>query len=294
MCFVLILQVAFCYNAIMKIKFDIPKLQYLLSAFCNLTKMTITLFDADLNCITDAGEWKKYCLAIGNEPHLLEKCEGCNRANAELALNQRDTFVYTCHAGICEAVVPIFIEDKPIAYLMIGKFRDMEQFYSSEEMAVAAAHNYELDGDKLLAAYRELPVFTKSSIDNAIIILKSLVYYICDERAIRIERDISAIELDKYIDEHISEKITYDTLCRAFNKNRNKINLMFRDNFGESPLDHIIKRRIELAKKLLVTTQLSAQEIADRVGMNTYDHFYRVFKKHTGCSLAQYRRNHFA
>lgn len=278
----------------MKIKFDIPKLHYLLMAFCDLTKMTITLFDADLNCITDAGEWKNYCLAIGNEPHLLEKCEGCNRANAAMALNRRDTIVYTCHAGICEAVVPIFIEDKPIAYLMIGKFRDLERFYSSEEMATAAAEKYGLNKKRLLQAYRELPVFTKSSIDNAIIILKALVYYICDERAIRIDRDISAIELDKYIDEHIAEKITYNSLCRAFNKNRNKINLMFRDNFGESPLDHIIKRRIELAKKLLVTTQLSAQDIAERVGMNTYDHFYRVFKKYTGMSLAQYRKQHFS
>lgn len=276
----------------MKIKFDIPKLNFMLSAFCELTKMTITLFDSEMNCITDAGEWKKYCLAIGNEPQLLAQCEGCNRSNADTARNQRDTFVYTCHAGICEAVVPIFIEDNLIAYLMIGKFRDVERFYSSEEMAVAAAEKYGLDREKLLAAYGELPVFTKSSIDNAMIILKALVYYICDEKAIRIERDISAIELDKYIDEHISEKITFDSLCRAFNHNRNKINTMFHENFGESPLDHIIKRRIELAKKLLVTTQYSAQEIASRVGMNTYDHFYRVFKKTTGMSLAQYRRSH--
>ncbi len=275
----------------MKVKFDVPKLKYLLNAFCDLTKMTITLFDTQLNCITDAGEWKQYCLAIGNEPNLLAKCEGCNRDNAAKALNQRDTHIYTCHAGICEAVVPIFIEDKPIAYLMIGKFRDVEKYYSSDEMVKNAAKTYGLDEVKLLKAYCQLPLFTKSSIDNAIIILKSLIYYICDEKAIRIERDISAIELDKYIEDHITEKITLDSLGRAFNKNRNQINKMFKENFGSSPLEHIINRRIELAKKLLLTTQLSVREISSRVGMDTYDHFYRIFKKKTGVSLAQFRNN---
>ena len=149
----------------MKVHFDVDKLQKLMSDFHTCTKMTITLFDRNLNCITDVGTWQPYCLAIGENPELLAKCSGCNRDNAIQALNQRGVLMYTCHAGVAEVVVPIFQNDTFIAYLMIGKFRDAEEKYSSAQMVTEAAEKYGLDKDKMLKAYYELPVIDKNCID---------------------------------------------------------------------------------------------------------------------------------
>lgn len=275
----------------MKIVFDREKLTSLLTAFYELTKITITLFDADLNCITDAGEWQPYCLAIGENPDLLAQCNCCNRENAIKALNQKQTYMYTCHAGIAEAVAPIFFEDTHIGYLMIGKFRDAERMFTSEDKVIGAAEKYGLDKGKMLAAYFDLPVFHKSNIDASIQILKALVGYIVNERFIRFDRNMLALEIERYIEEHLNEKLTAEGLCKRFYTDHHDLCELFKSNFNDTPQAYVGKKRLQRAKQLLATTDKSVREIAEEIGLGDYSYFIQVFKKQTGLSPLRYRKS---
>lgn len=273
----------------MKILFDVEKLDEVLTAFYDITKITITLFDSDLNPITSAGEWQPYCLAIGENESRLNLCKGCNHDNAIRSLDQRHTFMYTCHAGIAEAVSPIFFEDTIIAYLMIGKFRDAERVYSSEEMVCRAAEKYGLDKPRMLAAYCDLPVFDKKSIDSSIRILKVLVNYIANEKFIRFDRNMLALEIDRYIEENLSEKLSAEHLCKKFCLDHHILCALFKSNFNATPQNYIGMKRMRRAKQLLTETNKSVREIAADIGMGDYNYFIQYFKKQTGTSPLQYR-----
>lgn len=64
---------------------------------------------------------------------------------------------------------------------------------------------------------------------------------------------------------------------------------IFSEVFGESPYQYISRMRIEQAKKLLVTSKLSINDICERVGYTSIGSFSVLFRKKTGMSPTQYR-----
>jgi YesN/AraC family two-component response regulator len=56
------------------------------------------------------------------------------------------------------------------------------------------------------------------------------------------------------------------------------------------PLKYINMKKIEKAQILLLTTNLTQNEICDETGFNNLPYFYRVFQKQTGSTPARYRR----
>jgi transcriptional regulator GlxA family with amidase domain len=64
----------------------------------------------------------------------------------------------------------------------------------------------------------------------------------------------------------------------------------FKAATGESPLTFLQKARIERAKRLLETTELSLDEIVYRVGYDDVSSFRRLFIRLAGISLGDYRR----
>ena len=273
-----------------------PELEAALAAFYDLTNMTVTLFDDELRCqaTAPASERKKYCIAIENDPRLVVKCNGCNRDNAALSLNKRGTRMYTCHAGICEAVAPVFIEDHLVAYIMIGRFRDEEGVYSSTEQALEFAEKYGLNKQEMLNAYNELPVLSKHQIDSAIILLNILVVYLCAKKYIKLERNYYVAKIEDYVTQHIQEKITVEQMCADLHITRYLYYDIFEKSFGEKPGEYILKRRIELAKNLLTTTEMSINEVAIRTGFQSYIYFISKFKELTGLPPLQYRKQNSA
>ena len=274
----------------MRVHFDVDKLKKLMTDFNTCTNITITLFDRNMNCITDVGTWQPYCLAIGDDPKLLTQCSCCNRDNSQKSLNQRSTLMYTCHAGIAEVVTPIFQDNTFIAYLMLGKFRDAEGKYSTAQMVVQAAEKYGLDKDRMLEAYYKLPVLDSKCINSAISLLEMLIYYITSENLFHYDHSVRFDAIDKYIEENIGGKITIEDICNHFNIPRHLLYVTFENECGDSIQEYIIKKRIRKAQNLLSSTDLSISEISTQVGYPDYSYFFRIFKKFVGDTPLQYRK----
>jgi len=65
---------------------------------------------------------------------------------------------------------------------------------------------------------------------------------------------------------------------------------LFRKEFGESITSYVIRRRIELAARLLRTRDAPIKNIADEAGFPNEYYFSRVFRKVMGVSPSQWRR----
>ena len=60
----------------------------------------------------------------------------------------------------------------------------------------------------------------------------------------------------------------------------NYFHRVFKKNFGLTPLNYMLRLRMEIAVRLLTTTSKSVKEIAFEAGYSNEFYFYRQFKKH--------------
>ena len=275
----------------MKVTFDVEKLNKLMSDFYNCMKITITLFDNELNYITGAGQSQPYCDAIRTTPNLWERCSCSDRDNALISKNQHSSFVYTCHAGIVESVTPIFYGDTLIAYLMLGKFRDAEETYSSQKAVCDTAKNYGLNEEEMRQAYLQMPVFTKEYIDSAISILEACICFIGSENYIHLHRSAMAGRIEAYVEENLNRDITVTELSKQFHVSRQILYSIFRLEFNDTIRNFILKKRLQKAQDLLINTNRPISDVAMTVGFIDYNYFIRFFKKRIGVSPLQYRKN---
>jgi transcriptional regulator GlxA family with amidase domain len=67
-------------------------------------------------------------------------------------------------------------------------------------------------------------------------------------------------------------------------------NVAFRNSVGESPHGHIIRRRVERAQGLMLSTDMSLCDIAADCGLADQAHLTRLFRRIVGESPAAWRR----
>ena len=69
-----------------------------------------------------------------------------------------------------------------------------------------------------------------------------------------------------------------------------RFNVAFRSSLGEAPHGYIIRRRVERAQGLMLSTEKPLTEIALDCGMADQAHFSRLFRKIVGESPSVWRR----
>lgn len=86
----------------------------------------------------------------------------------------------------------------------------------------------------------------------------------------------------------------YVSVAEAVNVSPNHLSTVFKEKNGVGFSEFVTEVRIRQAKRLLVTTELRASDIGERVGYQNMNYFSMLFKKMTGTSPSQYRREHKA
>ena len=95
----------------------------------------------------------------------------------------------------------------------------------------------------------------------------------------------------EYINIRYSEPDVIKRLCESLDINSGYLAHLFRQMGGPSPVVCIARKRVELARKLLASTDAGVSEIAARCGYHDTPYFCRVFKKYTSFTPLQFRYN---
>lgn len=95
----------------------------------------------------------------------------------------------------------------------------------------------------------------------------------------------------EYINSHLSENISLDRISKEVYVSPYYISKLFKRVTGENISEYIMRKRVDYAKKLLLTTDLSIKEVMYKVGYTAEPYFYHLFKKLTGVSPTQFRNN---
>lgn len=85
---------------------------------------------------------------------------------------------------------------------------------------------------------------------------------------------------------------TIDEICREMNISRSYLQHLYKACFGVSITTDIQYSRMEYAKHLLSSTDLTVYNVSIACGYPNDVHFMRVFKKMTGVTPSQYRKEY--
>lgn len=95
----------------------------------------------------------------------------------------------------------------------------------------------------------------------------------------------------EYIDQHFAGAIRLAQLSDELHVSQYYLSHVFRKEVGVPPKQYLIARRMDEAKRLLLTTDLSIKEVSLRVGYANPNHFFLPFKQCTGHTPLEYREN---
>jgi AraC-like DNA-binding protein len=94
----------------------------------------------------------------------------------------------------------------------------------------------------------------------------------------------------QYVEEHLTEKISVDMLARESYMSKSAFFHAFKLQFGISPLEYVLRKRIGLAKRIMADTTLSIAEVCYRSGFNNLNYFIKLFKRIEGLTPREYRK----
>ena len=95
----------------------------------------------------------------------------------------------------------------------------------------------------------------------------------------------------QYINSHLNEPINIDDIAKHIHRSRSYTMKHFNENLGFNLGEYISHARIQEAKSLLRYTDKSLSEISNYLCYSSQSYFQNVFKKLTGQTPAEYRKN---
>jgi AraC family transcriptional regulator len=93
-----------------------------------------------------------------------------------------------------------------------------------------------------------------------------------------------------YIEANLCSQITLEELAALVHLSPFHFARCFKASIGLAPHQYLIARRMELAKRLLLTSTHTVAEIAWSIGYENIGHFRRLFARHIGVTPGVIRR----
>lgn len=100
---------------------------------------------------------------------------------------------------------------------------------------------------------------------------------------------VIAQKIKHYIETNIDSDISVTTIAKQFYLSETHVIRIFREKFGVTPKQYILKTKINASKLLLLNTSLQIKEIAMTYHFADSYHFSHTFKRFTGVSPEKYR-----
>ena len=93
-----------------------------------------------------------------------------------------------------------------------------------------------------------------------------------------------------YIDSDLEGDLSLNMLAEKLNVNGSYLSTLFKKEMGQTITDYITTKRVTLAMRLLGTTKMQIQAVAQKCGIPDVNYFTKKFKKATGRTPKEYRQ----
>ena len=97
-------------------------------------------------------------------------------------------------------------------------------------------------------------------------------------------------DMKKYMQEHLDEKLTIDTICRRYHISATAFKTCFRRLYGQPVHSWLLEQRMLRAANLLCSSPMSILQVSQAVGYEGISQFNVIFKRRYGITPRQYRK----
>ena len=100
----------------------------------------------------------------------------------------------------------------------------------------------------------------------------------------------TASQIRSELDKSLSSRITLNEICKKLYISRSKLIREFTKNYGVTPYEYLLQRRLSSAKIMLKNTRQTVKSIAERLNFADDHYFCSFFKEKTGLTPTEYRK----
>jgi AraC-like DNA-binding protein len=150
--------------------------------------------------------------------------------------------------------------------------------------------------DKYFGVYRSIArsnkLVDKLTVKSCLISLIAEYIKLARTETIRVsaKSDKRLEDVLTYIKENIDKNITNEELAERYFAHPNHFIRVFKAKTGQTPAKYIRLQRLECAKRMLESSELSVADIADGIGLNDPAHLSRLFREQFNMTPVEYRR----
>jgi two-component system response regulator YesN len=98
-------------------------------------------------------------------------------------------------------------------------------------------------------------------------------------------------EAMSHIDDNFRQDISLESVAACISISTGHLSRLFKQETGVNFLQYLTKRRLEYAKQIITQTDRSMLEIAIDAGFSEQNYFGKVFKRYTGQTPLEYKRD---
>ena len=272
--------------------FDLEKLRGLLRDFYEISHIRITVFDENRSeLVSYPEEVAPYCAVIRGTLQGFEACMRCDREACEKAAKMHSTHIYLCHAGLTEAVTPLYVGEVLVGYVLFGhvfSYTDHVEGWAAVDHCTAALP---VNRRMLREAIDGAQPIGEDYIRSAAQILRAVASYLILERMATLKEDLLPAQLDAYLSEHFTERINAVSISKHLGIGKTQLYELAQRLYGCGIAEHIRDLRMEKAKTLLRERKdLALAEVAARCGYGDYNYFITAFCRETGLTPSSVRK----
>lgn len=276
----------------MNILFDEERLRKLIANLNILTGIPANILDLSGRDINLFRGHPPFCRAINDLPEGHERCVACDQCKIRRYEAESGFQHYRCHVGICEAVMPLYSKQNPVAYLAVGCYLDDSPLEEQWEYTRSLLDWWPEGPDALKDAFFQFRQYSKAEIQAYTETLEALSAYIQLKGMILTAEQTDLQKLELYLDQHYMEKLSLESISQQLHIGRTKLCSLAKELSGGRTLSYLIsQRRIDAAKRLLLQSSMPISAVGETVGVSDYNYFSKVFRSATGMTPSAFRKN---
>ena len=128
------------------------------------------------------------------------------------------------------------------------------------------------------------------STPEIITIINQMMLKMHDHMKSRAEKPGIEREMKDFLGTRITQSFNLEGLCKHISRSESQTIRIFKKAYGITPYKYVLNKKIDLAKKLLDSTNLTVKNISEKLCFSDEYYFSNLFKSKVGVSPVAYRK----
>lgn len=226
-------------------------------------------------------------------------CAACQEVHTELQRRVADRLVpdvTSCFAGLSEFAVPVIAGDQHVATLLGGQIFQRQPTQAQFERLKEELRKWGMQSESpgMEAAYFQTRVISRKQFQASLRLLTMFARFLVEDA----NRDLLAAHTHdgpcitnakNFILTHADESLSLRDVAEHVHVSPHYFSKFFKKATGIGFSEFLARVRVEKAKDLIASQQLSINEVAHHAGFGSVSQFNRTFHRYTGSSPKVYR-----